>query len=92
MVSSWYVYMLECRNGALYTGITTDVARRFEEHRRKRARYTSYNPPTRIVYREQFRTQSAALKREARIKRWTRARKLALIAGAVTSHTSPVAG
>ena len=62
--------------------MTTDVARRFEEHRRKRARYTSYNPPIRVVYRERFRTRSAALTREAHIKRQTRAQKLALIAGA----------
>ena len=78
----WYVYILECRTGTLYTGVTTDVARRFEEHRRKRARYTSYNPPIRIVHRERFRTRSSALKREAYIKRQTRAQKLALIASA----------
>ena len=84
MPTAWSVYILECRNGALYTGVTTDVARRFEEHRRKRARYTSYNPPVRVVYRQRLGSRSKALRREAQIKRLTRADKLSLIASRVT--------
>ena len=75
----WYVYLLECEGGSLYTGATTDLARRFKEHQSKSARYTSYNPPKRIVYQESFKSKSEALRREAAIKRWPRAKKLALI-------------
>jgi putative endonuclease len=74
----WYVYLLECRGGSVYTGITTDVARRFEDHRTRAARYTGYNPPVRILGSWPFSSRSAALKREAEIKRWPRRRKLAL--------------
>lgn len=74
----WYVYILECKNGTLYTGVTTDVVRRFKEHQNKSARYTSYNPPKRVVHQESFRSKSKAFKREAEIKSWPRKRKQAL--------------
>jgi putative endonuclease len=77
----WHVYILECRNGSLYTGVTTDVERRFHEHRNGSARYTSYNPPERLVYSRSFKRKVSAFRREAEIKRWPRRRKLALIAG-----------
>ena len=66
----------------MYTGATTDIDRRFKEHQNKAARYTSYNTPIRIVHRENFRSRSAALKREAQIKGWPRKKKWALIEGA----------
>jgi putative endonuclease len=72
--------MLECKNRSLYTGITTDIARRFKEHLEKSARFTSYNPPVRVVYQETCKNRSAASKREAEIKRLRRPAKLALIA------------
>ena len=76
----WHVYILECSNKALYTGITTDLGRRFEEHRSgKGCRYTSYNPGKKFKYFETYRTQSKAAGREAEIKGLTRAKKLALI-------------
>ncbi len=75
----WYVYILECSSQTLYTGVTTDIERRFKQHQRKTARYTSYNPPVRIVYAERRTSRSAALRREASIKRLTRKEKLALI-------------
>ena len=75
----WYVYILECKNKSLYTGITTDLERRFNEHKEKSARYTSYNPPLRILYKETASTRSKALKREALIKSWPRKKKLELI-------------
>ncbi|MSR77512.1 MAG: GIY-YIG nuclease family protein [Candidatus Omnitrophica bacterium] len=71
--------MLECKNKALYTGITTDPQRRFKEHQNKSAHYTSYNPPLKIVYTEKCLTRSEALKRESKIKRLTRSKKLELI-------------
>jgi peptidylprolyl isomerase len=79
----WHTYILECNNGSLYTGVTTDLDRRFKEHCAKTAHYTSYNPPKKIVYQELFPSRSEALKREAQIKKLTRKKKLALIAGDV---------
>ena len=81
MGKTYYVYILECKNSALYTGITNDVKRRFKEHKKKTAKYTSYNPPVKIVYKEEFPNKSNAAKREAQIKSWTRRKKLALISG-----------
>jgi putative endonuclease len=76
----WYVYILECKNKALYTGITTDLKRRFAEHRSGRgARYTRANVPRKVVYRETCKTRSRALKREAAIKKLPRAKKLELM-------------
>jgi putative endonuclease len=77
----WQVYILECKNGFLYTGMTTDIERRYKEHCRGSSRYTSYNPPVQIVYTENQPDRPMALKREFQIKSWTRKRKLALIAG-----------
>ena len=74
------VYILECRDGTLYTGIALNVDARFKEHvRGVGAKYTASHPPKRIVYRSGKLTQSAALKREYTIKRMTRVRKKALI-------------
>jgi putative endonuclease len=75
----WYIYILKCKGGSLYTGMTNDPERRFKEHLDRKAHYTSYNPPIGLVYKEECVTRSAAAKREARIKSWTRGKKLALI-------------
>ena len=78
---SWHVYMLRCADGSLYTGITNDLARRLAAHRAGTAsRYTRSRRPVRLVYRERRRSRSAALKREAAIKRLPRAAKLRIIA------------
>lgn len=72
----WYVYMLRCADGSLYTGVTTDVARRFAEHKSGRgARYTRAHPPEEVVYREACADRGAALRREAAIKKLPRAEK-----------------
>ena len=77
---SWTVYVLRCRDGSLYTGITTDLARRLAAHQDGRgARYTRGRLPVRLVYRERATTRGAALRREASIKRLPRAMKLALV-------------
>jgi putative endonuclease len=77
----WTVYILECSDRTLYTGITTDLTRRMEAHRCGRgAKYTNRRGPLFIRYVEQQRTRSAALKREAAIKSLSRSAKLALIA------------
>lgn len=75
----WYVYMLRCADGSLYTGIAVDVERRFEEHKSGRgAKYTRSHPPLAVVYREKFSDKGAALRREAAIKKLPRVKKLKL--------------
>ena len=82
MKSIWYLYILRCGDGTLYTGITTDVDRRFAAHSAgKGAKYTRSRLPVTLVYQESLPDKSAALRREAAIKRLTRQQKLDLIAG-----------
>lgn len=67
---SWFVYLLECRNGAIYTGIAVDVDQRFAAHVAGRgARYTRANPPIRILARFPYPDRSSASRAEAAIKR-----------------------
>ena len=74
------VYILRCGDGSLYTGIAVDLARRLTAHRKGSAsRYTRARQPLRLVYRESQPDRAAATKREAAIKRLTRAEKLRLI-------------
>lgn len=75
----YFVYIIQCRDRSLYTGITTDVERRFAEHREgKGARYTRARGAVKVVYTEKCKNRSVASKREAEIKRMTRMEKLAL--------------
>ena len=83
--SVWWVYMLRCADGSLYTGITTDVERRLAEHNGNGAagaRYTRSRRPVQLVYAEAACDRAEASRREAAIKRLDRARKLALAAAA----------
>jgi putative endonuclease len=81
-VQRWSVYVLSCADGSLYTGATTDVARRLAQHQAGRgARYTRARLPVVLVHTERARDQGAALRREAAIKRLPRRRKLALLGG-----------
>ena len=76
----YYVYLIECADKTLYTGITTDIQRRFKEHSSgKGGAYTRSKKVKKVLYTEQFETRSEALKREAEIKGWRRDKKLALI-------------
>ena len=76
----WYLYILRCKDGSLYTGITTDVEKRLEAHRAgKGAKYTRGRGPLELVYKEECGDHSEALKREAEIKRLPRDEKLKLI-------------
>jgi len=78
----WYLYILRCGDDSLYTGITTDVERRFAEHSAgKGAKYTRGRGPLKIVYREACGAHSQALKRELEIKAMTRVQKERLISG-----------
>lgn len=80
----WHVYILAAASGALYTGITTDVARRRSEHvgSRRGARFFRFAGAGRLVYVEPHASRSGASRREAAIKRLTRQQKLTLIAQA----------
>ena len=85
IVTDWYTYILRCSDGSLYTGITTDLRRRFAEHSGGRAssgaKYTAARSP--VAYECAFLSpdRSAASRLEARIKRLSRQQKLLLIAG-----------
>ena len=78
----YWVYIVACADGTLYTGIATDVARRLAEHNgagRKGARYTSARRPVTAVYQTSFTNRSEAAKEEGRIKRLSRVEKQRLI-------------
>lgn len=80
METTWYLYILRCADGTLYTGITPDVEKRLEAHRSgKGAKYTRGRGPLELVYRETCGDHSAALKRELEMKKLPRERKLRLI-------------
>ena len=76
----WLVYILKCRDGSYYTGITNDLAKRLKAHTAGTAsKYTRSRLPVRAVYRERLRTKSRALRRELKIKKLSREQKTLLI-------------
>lgn len=76
----WYLYILRCGDGSLYTGITTDVEKRLEAHRQGRgAKYTRGRGPLALCYRECCGSHSQALRREAAVKALSREKKLQLM-------------
>lgn len=77
----WYIYIIECQDGSYYTGVTKDLERRLKEHKRKGSHYTSCNPLKKLLYVEEHNNRFDAEERETQIKRWSRAKKLALIQG-----------
>ena len=80
MASNWYLYILRCKDDTLYTGITTDVEKRLEQHRSgKGAKYTRGRAPLELVYQESCTDHSAALKREREVKALPREDKRILI-------------
>ena len=77
---SHYVYVVECDGGTYYTGYTTDVQRRVEEHNNGTgAKYTRGRTPVELVYTEQYDTRSAAMSREYEIKQLSRSEKERLV-------------
>jgi len=81
----WHVYIIQCADDTLYTGVSTDIPRRVMEHNnRKGGNYTRTRTPVKLVYQEPAHNHSEALKREAQIKRWTKSKKLVLINGNLT--------
>ncbi|WP_338726131.1 GIY-YIG nuclease family protein [Shewanella baltica] len=80
--SIWYLYVVRCANGHLYTGVTTNVARRFSEHQSggiKSAKYLRGKGPLTLMYQEQVGSHGDALRREIAVKKLSRSQKLALI-------------
>lgn len=73
----WFLYLLECKNGAFYAGITNDLEQRYAAHLAgKGARYTRANPPVRIIATKPYTDRSAASTAEARLKQLPRHKKL----------------
>ncbi len=84
--SDWFVYLLRCADGTLYTGVATDTARRLREHNGELAggaRYTRGRRPVELLWRERCLSRAAALRREAALKKLPREEKLALIRAAI---------
>ena len=80
MEKCWKLYILRCGDGSLYTGITTDVPQRLEQHQTgKGAKYTRGRGPLELVYTEDCADKSEALRREAAIKALPRTEKLKMI-------------
>lgn len=83
----YYVYLLRCADGTLYTGFTNDLARRLATHNAGRgAKYTRGRRPVELVYWESFSNKSSALRREYAIKQLPRRQKLTLIQSSVPSR------
>jgi putative endonuclease len=81
-MASWFVYVVSCRDGSLYTGISTDVEARILRHNDGRgARYTRTRRPVQLLYVERKRNRSNALRREAAIKSLSREQKMNLVGG-----------
>ncbi len=79
-VAVWFIYMVRCADGSLYTGITNDLERRIEQHNAGTAsRYTRSRLPVALEHQEEVMTRGAALKRELAIKALSRAAKETLI-------------
>ena len=80
---AYFVYILECNDKSLYTGITTNIKKRLDEHNNspKGAKYTKARRPVKLVYQEASENRSTASKREYAIKKLTREKKIALIQG-----------
>ena len=78
---SYFVYILECCDGSLYTGITTDIPKRLDEHNNslKGAKYTKARRPVKLLYSETSINRSTASKREYEIKKLSRLKKLQLV-------------
>ena len=81
-MSDWYLYLIRCRDDTLYTGISTDVDRRFAQHQSEGhagSRYLKGRGPLSLVFQEKLDSKSLALRLELRVKRMSKARKEKLI-------------
>ncbi|MFV1977445.1 MAG: GIY-YIG nuclease family protein [Candidatus Scalindua sp.] len=81
-MNNWFLYLIRCRNGRLYTGITTDVERRFEEHRngkKKGSKYLRGKAPLKLVMKKKVGSRSMALRIEAKVKKLPKIKKELLV-------------
>ena len=86
----WHLYLIRCDDGALYTGITTDVQRRLQEHRRNRgARRLRGRGPLELVFAQAVGDRGLALRLESAVKRWSKARKERLVGGQIRLLDEP---
>jgi len=84
VMTEWYLYLIRVRNGSLYTGIATDVERRFSEHvagGKKGAKYLRGRGPLKLVFHQKIGNRSQALKAEAAVKKMPKAQKEKLLVG-----------
>ncbi len=82
IATDWYLYMIRCRDGTLYTGITTDVPRRLEEHKglgNKGAKYLRGRGPLSLVFNVKVGEKALALRMEHKVKRMTKVQKQKLV-------------
>lgn len=88
----WYLYILRCADDSLYTGITLDLARRFEEHNSNGVRCAKYlrgKQPLSMIYHTEFDDKSSALKAELKVKKLTKQQKLLLATGKLVLKEIP---
>ena len=80
-MKSWFIYILKCADNTLYTGSTNDLEKRVKVHNEGKtaAKYTRARRPVKMVYSEEFKTKSKALKREWEIKKMEREKKIEII-------------
>jgi putative endonuclease len=82
MEQEWFFYIVRCKDGSLYSGITNDIEHRIKEHNRgDGAKYTCSRRPVKLVYIEKCSNISEARKREAQIKGWSKLKKEQLVVG-----------
>lgn len=87
----WHLYMLRCSDGTLYTGITTDIARRTDQHNHGTAsRYTRTRRPVQLIHHERCRSRSSALRKEYAIKQLPKGVKAAYIGAASAAERAGI--
>ena len=85
-MNNWFLYLIRCRHGRLYTGITTDVLRRFEEHKshdKKGSKYLRGKSPLKLVMKKRIGNKSLVLKIEAKVKKLSKVKKELLVDGKI---------
>ncbi|MBN2015468.1 GIY-YIG nuclease family protein [Candidatus Dojkabacteria bacterium] len=76
----YYIYILLCSDNSIYTGFTTNLKQRVKDHNEgKGSKYVRSKLPAKLIYSEEFKTKSEALKREGQIKGWSRSKKIRVL-------------
>ncbi|NQT32235.1 MAG: GIY-YIG nuclease family protein [Candidatus Omnitrophica bacterium] len=89
----WNIYIIECKDGKFYTGVTNNLKRRLMEHNSGNGgRFTRFRKPIKLVYCEECKEKPEALKRESEIKKLNREKKLALVRSFSFSHLVEASG